>query len=122
MYCPECGSEYREGFTHCTECDVDLVPEAPQHFDAAIKLVKVFETGNPALIPVVESLLDEAGVAFLTKNENLQDMFGGGRLGSGFSIILGPVQFLVREEDVPAAQSLLEDLEGPVPEGSEPAD
>jgi hypothetical protein len=27
MFCPECGVEYRPGFAHCTDCDVDLVPE-----------------------------------------------------------------------------------------------
>jgi hypothetical protein len=27
MYCPECKAEYRQGFTHCTDCDVDLVEE-----------------------------------------------------------------------------------------------
>lgn len=26
MYCPLCRSEYREGFTRCSACDVDLVP------------------------------------------------------------------------------------------------
>jgi hypothetical protein len=25
MYCPNCGIEYRPGFTHCNDCDVDLV-------------------------------------------------------------------------------------------------
>jgi len=25
MFCPQCGVEYRPGFTHCTDCDVDLV-------------------------------------------------------------------------------------------------
>ena len=30
MYCPRCGTEYREGFTHCVDCDVDLVWEPPQ--------------------------------------------------------------------------------------------
>ncbi len=29
MFCPQCGVEYRPGFTHCTDCDVDLVHELP---------------------------------------------------------------------------------------------
>ena len=28
-YCPQCGAEYRPGFSRCTECDVDLVDERP---------------------------------------------------------------------------------------------
>lgn len=27
MFCPQCGVEYRPGFTHCADCDVDLVHE-----------------------------------------------------------------------------------------------
>ena len=27
MFCPQCRVEYRPGFTHCTDCDVDLVDE-----------------------------------------------------------------------------------------------
>jgi len=30
MYCPHCRTEYRAGFTHCTDCDVDLVWDLPQ--------------------------------------------------------------------------------------------
>ena len=29
MFCPQCRVEYRPGFTHCTDCDVDLVYELP---------------------------------------------------------------------------------------------
>ena len=28
MFCPQCRVEYRPGFTHCTDCDVDLVDES----------------------------------------------------------------------------------------------
>ena len=28
MFCPQCRVEYRPGFTHCTDCDVDLVHES----------------------------------------------------------------------------------------------
>jgi hypothetical protein len=34
MYCPQCKAEYRQGFTRCTDCDVDLVnnyTEAARH-------------------------------------------------------------------------------------------
>src|SRR5256886_14619096 len=27
MYCPQCKAEYRQGFTRCSDCDVDLVHE-----------------------------------------------------------------------------------------------
>jgi hypothetical protein len=30
MFCPKCGAEYRQGFTHCVDCDVDLVWEEPK--------------------------------------------------------------------------------------------
>ncbi len=29
MFCPQCRAEYRPGFTHCTDGDVDLVHELP---------------------------------------------------------------------------------------------
>jgi Domain of unknown function (DUF4328)/Protein of unknown function (DUF2510) len=29
VWCPQCGSEYREGFTHCSACDRDLVDARP---------------------------------------------------------------------------------------------
>lgn len=29
MFCPQCKAEYRPGFTHCTDCDVDLVDALP---------------------------------------------------------------------------------------------
>ena len=28
-WCPECGAEYREGFTRCSECDVELAVSPP---------------------------------------------------------------------------------------------
>jgi hypothetical protein len=29
MYCPQCKAEYRQGFTRCADCDVELVHERP---------------------------------------------------------------------------------------------
>lgn len=30
MFCPTCKTEYRPGFTHCSDCDVDLVTHLPE--------------------------------------------------------------------------------------------
>lgn len=110
MYCPECRLEYREGFTHCSDCDVDLVWQLTEPGEPDLKLIKVLETGNPALIGVIESLLDDAEIDFLTKGAGLQDLIGGGRIGTGFNTVVGPVEFWVREDQGPAARELLHDL------------
>src|SRR5260221_11524796 len=72
MKCPRCGSEYREGFTRCTDCDLELVPSAPPpeagDVRSHIELVKVFEGGNPAVIPLVESLFEDAGIEYSTSS------------------------------------------------------
>jgi hypothetical protein len=75
-----------------------------------VHLVTVFESGDPALIPLVRSLLDSAGIPFVTKGEGIQDLFGWGRMPGGFSVVAGPVTFQVDEEDAEEARALLEDL------------
>jgi hypothetical protein len=39
MFCPQCKAEYRSGFTHCSDCAVDLVerlPESDRRADAEV--------------------------------------------------------------------------------------
>lgn len=96
MICPECESEYRDGYTRCASCDVDLVEPVP--VEPSVALVKVYETGNTALVPLFQSLLNDAGIAFMTKSEGLQDLFGWGRFGSNYNYVTGPVEFYVRED------------------------
>lgn len=73
MFCPQCKAEYRQGFTHCADCDVDLVWEMPK---AAIELRPVDEPGDPNNDPFCSfwkgedprvhaelcTVLDEAGI------------------------------------------------------------
>lgn len=111
MICPSCGSEYREGFARCADCDVDLLPrpeDEPPPPD--VQLVKIFESGNAAVIPLIESLLADAGIEFMTKGEPLQDLFGWGRFGTNFNLVIGPVQFFVREDDVAEASEIVSTL------------
>ena len=84
---------------------------------ASIELVKIYEGGNPALLAVVESLLDDAGIEYSTSSEGLQDIIAGGRFGGGFNYVVGPVKFFVRAEDESEARALLDQLnEEPPPE------
>src|SRR5436309_13550020 len=85
MFCPECRSEYRPGFTRCSDCDVDLVWELPRDTREDINLVNVFETGNPALAPIVESLLQNANIECVVRNRHAFDR-------SRANPMLGPVQ------------------------------
>ena len=109
MICPECGSEYREGFTRCGDCDVDLVePEAPAEGEPETKLVKIYQGGNAAVLPLIGSLLRDANIEFMTRGEALQDLFALGRFGTGGGTnVAGPVEFWVRAEDEAAARELL---------------
>src|SRR5262245_59570948 len=59
MFCPVCRSEYRVGFTECAECKVPLVESLPTETAAGepdLKLVSIYETGDPALIALAESI------------------------------------------------------------------
>lgn len=74
-------------------------------------VVTVLETGDAALLAVAKSLLDDAGIVHRTKNEGLQHLFGGGVVGTGYNVLVGPVQLQVRREDEAEARVLLSDLD-----------
>jgi len=110
MFCPSCGDEYREGFTRCDDCGVDLVealPLPPAEHVAVRDLETVFDTADPVVLVTAKSLLEEAGIPCFTRNEGLQDLFGVGRLGTGFSLIAGPMEILVPGERRQEAVELL---------------
>ncbi|HLJ41460.1 MAG TPA: hypothetical protein VKT50_08215 [Candidatus Acidoferrales bacterium] len=51
MFCPVCKYEYRRGFTHCNDCDVDLVDALPSEEDVDHKLrTPADEMDSPTLL------------------------------------------------------------------------
>ncbi|MFL6247911.1 MAG: putative signal transducing protein [Thermoanaerobaculia bacterium] len=114
MICPECDSEYREGFTRCSGCDVDLIEPVPGEPD--IELTRVYMGSNPAIVPLIESLLADAGIEFMKKFDGVQDFFAAGRL-LGLNQIVGPVEFWVREDDAEQALELLAEIDESGPAG-----
>jgi hypothetical protein len=75
MYCPECGCDYRDGFTECSDCQVALLagkpPEANERGEPDLDLVTVLEDNDPLLIGSVKGMLEEAGIPFYVMGEEL---------------------------------------------------
>lgn len=105
VFCPECGAEYRQGVSVCSDCQVLLTSEFPLEPQSAaqpdVELVTVLTTGNDAVIPVAKSLLDDAGIGYLAKNEGFHGLFPVSRFR---------VEIQVRQDDEEEARQLLADL------------
>jgi hypothetical protein len=122
MMCPICTKEFPWDVTLCPTCDVDLVERLPGPEPAPdLELVRVFVTGDAALIPFVKSLLEGEGIDHFVRGEGLQDLFGWGRMVSGFNYIVGPAEFWVRADDAERARGLLEALGPSAPDRASPS-
>lgn len=63
MFCPVCKAEYRQGFTHCVDCDVDLVWELPKEASEDEDPFCSFWKGeDPRVHAELCTVLDEAGI------------------------------------------------------------
>ena len=109
MYCPKCEQEYPWDVMVCPTCDVDTVDRLGPEPTPDVQLVRVYVTGNPALIAIAKSLLDGEGIDYLVKGDGIQDLFGVGR-ATNYSFAMGPPEFWVREDDADRARTLLADL------------
>lgn len=69
-YCPKCRVEYREGFSVCSDCDVDLVDKLPEIEPPSPEnwvLLGIFNSG----IDIIESLLASTGIEFVRGQDGL---------------------------------------------------
>jgi hypothetical protein len=69
--------------------------------------VTVFESADPALFAMARAALDGAGIRYVAQGEGVQDLFGLGRLGTGYSLVTGPPRIRVMSEDAARARELL---------------
>jgi hypothetical protein len=118
-HCPECNVEYIDTAIRCSDCDVELalgppIPSIPEeHPDP--KIETVYATGDPALVAMAKSLLEDAKIEYSTKGYEIQDLIGIGVLG-GLNYVTGPVEFVVAGKDAPTARELLAHLDDAVPD------
>jgi hypothetical protein len=69
MFCPDCGGEYRSGFTTCADCGVALVAEPPmegEHGDTG-PLAALEVTGDPELLAELTGRLERAEVPYVVQ-------------------------------------------------------
>jgi hypothetical protein len=70
MFCPVCKAEYRQGFTHCSDCDVDLVEklsDRPSGETSPVKVppVAILWTGTDSgLLGAICDALDKADISY----------------------------------------------------------
>jgi len=107
MFCPNCGSEYREGFSRCVDCEVDLVdePAPPPEPEASSALATVVATGDRALLARATSLLADAGIPYLTRGEGPHDLLAQDLPGPGVRV--GPMEIQVDSRWWRKAEALL---------------
>ncbi len=114
MICPQCGTEYKEGFTDCADCHIPLITGTAKEWEREkefVRLVPIYTTGNFAFVTVAKTVLEGAGILFNVKNENLQNLWGLGSMGTGYNPITGPMIIEVEAERADEAATLLKEME-----------
>jgi hypothetical protein len=80
LYCPECGVEFRDGFTECSDCRVPLVAEKPRRLngrgDPDLEFATVMEGNDRLVIASAKGLLEAAGIPFDVLGEELGVRYG----------------------------------------------
>jgi hypothetical protein len=94
VFCPQCHVEYRPGFTHCTDCDVDLVPSLPESQKEISKphpsgFIEMLWEGDD--LALFKSLLDELEATGIRYFDQPLSIYPGVRRRDQF-----PVQPLMR--------------------------
>jgi len=105
MFCPQCESEYRDGFTRCGECGVDLVaslPPEPPEPDHNAEYVPVTTVQGQLQINQIRSFLESNGIPSEVQGESTRNIYG-------FTVDgLAAAQVLVPKEQFAAAVELLQ--------------
>ena len=59
-------------------------------------------------IPLIGFILEQEGIEYRVINEDLQDLFGAGRIGTGVNSLVGEIKIAVRRKDYRVAQYLID--------------
>ena len=102
MFCPKCRTEYRDGFTRCNDCQVDLVKNLPaEETQESEDLVEVLATFNQADIAIIKSVLDNHKIEYYFFDEHM-------------SIIrpaVLPARLMAKKSDIKRIVEIIKDLD-----------
>ena len=108
MHCPNCGSEVQPRADKCPQCEIAVAWDGDvATFQMPEDDVPVFVARDPAMLPVIESLLEVNGIPFIVNNEATQDLLGWGKVNVGYNPITGPPVVLVPAEHAESARELI---------------
>jgi len=124
MHCPQCLTEYRDGFTECADCRVPLAPgpppPAPEETaeEHAAELITVFETSDPFAANLAKATLEDNGIEYAMGGDDSEE-----RGLSGLSPVGAmPSRFQVEAHLAESARELLDPLIHPQAITEEEAD
>jgi hypothetical protein len=72
MICPKCETEYREGFTRCADCDVDLVAELDE-----MALAPLTMESSPDLVAALIETLELERIPYVIQAGTAISVFDG---------------------------------------------
>lgn len=75
------------------------------------KTVVLYRPANEAEFLVIGSMLDDREIPYMSRNKNIQNLFGAGSLGTGFNVITGEITILVNENDFEEASEVIRQFE-----------
>ncbi len=123
---PECGgiakfkivSEFNDTATICSDCQTLLVdgpaprpedlPDRPSP-EPDMELVPILQVREETKLILIEARLEEAKIPYMAKGEQIQDLFGFGRL-TVVNPITGPVVIYVTSDHAEEARRLVAEV------------
>ncbi len=111
MFCPQCRTEYREGFDTCTDCGVSLVSELPPEAEPEyLEFEEILISLSASDVAMIKSILESEGITYYFRGE------------SSFSYA-PPTRLMVQKDRADEARQILDGLDTSDdlnPEDSEP--
>ena len=105
MFCPECKSEYRDGFTICADCNIPLVDKLPveivkEAVPDGIDYEYLTSTYNAMDVALLKSIFDGENIKYYVSDEMAMSY-----------IVAVPARFFIKIDQIEFAKVLVSSLD-----------